>query len=191
MEATAGKKILIVEDSRANMLVLTTFIERFGMTALQAETGQKAVDLFKSESPDIVLLDVVLPDMDGFEIARQIRDYEHGDTWTPIIFLSSLGKDEDIERGIAAGGDDYLLKPVSEIVLGAKIRAMQRIIQREKACQARIIPNSISESSGTLAETRCADETIRPSARSLTTADDTFPEGVGVRFAMITSRCCR
>ncbi|MEN3372309.1 diguanylate cyclase [Dechloromonas sp. ZS-1] len=122
-------KILIVEDSRANMLVLTTFIERFGMTALQAETGQKAVDLFTSESPDIVLLDVVLPDMDGFEIARQIRDYEHGDTWTPIIFLSSLGKDEDIERGIAAGGDDYLLKPVSEIVLGAKIRAMQRIIQ--------------------------------------------------------------
>lgn len=122
-------KILIVEDSRANMLVLTTFIERFGMTALQAETGQKAIDLFKSESPDIVLLDVVLPDMDGFEIARRIRDHEHGDTWTPIIFLSSLGKDEDIERGIAAGGDDYLLKPVSEIVLGAKIRAMQRIIQ--------------------------------------------------------------
>lgn len=122
-------KILLVEDSRANMLVLKTFVERFGMTALQAEEGAKAIELFKTERPDIVLLDVVLPDMDGFEIAKTIRELEHGDAWTPIIFLSSLGKDEDIERGIAAGGDDYLHKPVSEVVLGAKIRAMQRIIQ--------------------------------------------------------------
>lgn len=122
-------KVLIVEDSRSNMLVLTAFIERFGMRAIPAINGEQAIALFASERPDIVLLDVVLPDMDGFEIAKALRASEKNDEWTPIIFLSSLGKDEDIERGIAAGGDDYLLKPVSEIVLGAKIRAMQRIIQ--------------------------------------------------------------
>lgn len=122
-------KILIVEDSRANLLVLTQYVERYGATAIPAENGEKAVAAFSRERPDLVLLDVILPDIDGFEVARRIRGLENPGDWTPIIFLSALGKDEDIEKGISAGGDDYLHKPVSEIVLDAKIRAMQRIIQ--------------------------------------------------------------
>jgi diguanylate cyclase (GGDEF)-like protein len=122
-------KILIVEDSRANLLVVTEYIQRIGATAVQAATGNQAIEVFQAEHPDIVLLDIILPDMDGFAVARQLRGLEENGGWTPIIFLSSLDKDEDIERGIAAGGDDYLAKPVSEVVLGAKIRAMQRIIQ--------------------------------------------------------------
>jgi diguanylate cyclase (GGDEF)-like protein len=62
-------------------------------------------------------------------VARQIRQIERPSDWTPIIFLSALNKDEDLEKGIAAGGDDYLHKPVSEVVLCAKVRAMQRIVQ--------------------------------------------------------------
>lgn len=122
-------KILIVEDSRSNLLVLTQYVEQFGAIALPAENGEKAVEIFSRERPDMVLLDVVLPDIDGFVVAKRIRAMENPGEWTPIIFLSSLGKDEDIERGISAGGDDYLHKPVSQIVLNAKIRAMQRIIQ--------------------------------------------------------------
>jgi diguanylate cyclase (GGDEF)-like protein len=122
-------KILIVEDSRASLLVVTEYVQRFGATAVQAATGNQAIEVFQAEHPDIVLLDIILPDMDGFAVARQLRGLEENGGWTPIIFLSSLDKDEDIERGIAAGGDDYLAKPVSEVVLGAKIRAMQRIIQ--------------------------------------------------------------
>ena len=122
-------KILVVEDSRANLLVLSEYVERLGAQALPAENGESAVELFTREAPDLVLLDVVLPDLDGFEVAKRIRGLEKPGDWTPIIFLSSLGSDADIEKGIAAGGDDYLHKPVSEIVLGAKIRAMQRIIQ--------------------------------------------------------------
>ena len=122
-------KILIVEDTRSNLLVLTQYVERLGATAFKAETGAQAIEIFQTEHPDIVLLDVVLPDTDGFAVAQRLRGLERAENWTPIIFLSSLGKDEDIERGIASGGDDYLLKPVSEVVLGAKIRAMQRIIQ--------------------------------------------------------------
>lgn len=122
-------KILIVEDSRSNLQVLTHYALRFGADVVPAETGEAAVAAFAEQTPDLVLLDVVLPDIDGFEVARRIRAMEKEGGWTPIIFLSSLGKDEDIERGIMAGGDDYLHKPVSEVVLGAKVRAMERLIQ--------------------------------------------------------------
>jgi len=121
-------KILVVEDTRSSRLLLTHRVERFGATAISAENGEEALAMFTQHQPDLVLLDVVLPDIDGFVVAQQIRASEKPGEWTPIIFLSSLGNDTDIERGITAGGDDYLRKPVSEIVLGAKIRAMQRLV---------------------------------------------------------------
>lgn len=121
-------KILIVEDSRSNLAVLRQYVERFGATAICAEDGETALHLFQQHRPDIVLLDIVLPTIDGLSVAIQIRAMEQAGEWAPIIFLSSLGKDDDIEKGIAAGGDDYLLKPVSEVVLSAKIRAMQRLV---------------------------------------------------------------
>ena len=121
-------KILVVEDSRTSLAVLTEYVRHVGATAFTAETGEAALEIFTRLRPDLVLLGIVLPDIDGFEIARKIRAMETPGEWTPIIFLSSLGDDLNIEKGIAAGGDDYLLKPVSEIVLGAKIRAMQRIV---------------------------------------------------------------
>ncbi len=129
-------RILIVEDSRANRLLLTQYVEKFGATVLPAETGERALTIYSRQRPDLILLDVVLPDIDGFTVARHIRAKEKPGDWTPIIFLSSLGNDDDIEKGIAAGGDDYLLKPVSDIVLGAKIRAMQRLVQMRSALLA-------------------------------------------------------
>ena len=126
-------KTLVIEDSTSSLRILCHHIERMGITPVPAETGAAGVDLFLSEHPDLILLDIVLPDIDGFEVARRIRQLEHPGDWTPIIFLTALNKDEDLEKGIAAGGDDYLHKPVSEIVLGAKIRAMQRIIQMRQS----------------------------------------------------------
>ena len=73
-----------------------------------------------------------MPDIDGFEIAKQIRASEHNDDWTAIIFLTSMTKDEDLARGIEVGGDDYLLKPISEVVLQAKMRAMQRLVEMQR-----------------------------------------------------------
>ncbi|MFN4325081.1 MAG: diguanylate cyclase [Azonexus sp.] len=122
-------KILIVEDSRTDLAVLRQYVEQAGATALCAENGEAALLLFEQNRPDLILLDIVLPGMDGLAVARQVRALENGNDWTPIIFLSSLGKDADIEQGIAAGGDDYLLKPVSAIILGAKIRAMRRLAE--------------------------------------------------------------
>jgi len=122
-------KILVVDDNRTNLVVVTKFIERLGCTPLQAQNGEQALEKFREDKPDIVLLDVMMPDIDGFEVARRIRGMEEPGDWTPIIFLSAMSADRDIEQGIAAGGDDYLTKPVSEMIFGAKVRAMQRIVQ--------------------------------------------------------------
>lgn len=122
-------KILIIEDSKSSLKLLCSHVQKIGIAPVPAETGASGIDLFLKERPDLVLLDIIMPDIDGYEVARQIRQLEPPGEWTPILFLSSMNKDKDIEKGIAAGGDDYLLKPVSEIVLAAKIRAMQRIIQ--------------------------------------------------------------
>ncbi len=163
-------KILVVEDSRANRLLLTQHVERFGAIALPAETGEAALAVFAHQRPDMVLLDVVLPDIDGFVVAQRIRAMEKQGDWTPIIFLSSLGDDASIEAGIAAGGDDYLLKPVSEIVLGAKIRAMQRLVlmrtsllaltQKLDAANKELVRISSSDGLTGVANRRFFDETI-------------------------------
>jgi len=126
-------KTLVIEDSKSSLKLLCDHITKMGITPLPATTGAIGIELFLSERPDLVLLDILMPDLDGYEVARQIRQLETPGDWTPIIFLSSLNEDKDIERGIAAGGDDYLLKPISEIVLASKIRAMQRIIQMRQS----------------------------------------------------------
>lgn len=127
-------KVLVVEDSKVTLKVLCNFLERMGISQLlKAETGAAAIELYRKERPDIILLDAQLPDIDGFEIAEQIRKTEKNDDWTAIIFLTSMTKDADLARGIEVGGDDYLLKPVSEVVLQAKVRAMQRLVEMQRS----------------------------------------------------------
>jgi len=97
-----------------------------GHTVILACDGGEAVALYERERPDLVLIDVMMPVHDGYEAARRMRTIRP-DEWAPIIFLSSMEADQDLDRAIEAGGDDYLVKPVSSVVLNAKIRAMQRI----------------------------------------------------------------
>ncbi|MDO8926198.1 MAG: diguanylate cyclase [Sideroxyarcus sp.] len=130
---TEALKVLVVEDSKVTLKVLCNFLERMGITQpLTAETGQDAIAQYRKEKPDIILLDAQLPDIDGFDIAKQIRASEQKDDWTAIIFLTSMTKDDDLARGIEVGGDDYLMKPVSEVVLHAKVRAMRRLVEMQR-----------------------------------------------------------
>lgn len=122
-------KILVVEDNPTSLQFVMHTVQTMGNIAVSASSGSEAIDAFLVERPDIVLLDMLLPDLGGPEVARQIRSLEAPSEWTPIIFLSARDSDEDLEQGIIAGGDDYLHKPASEVVLRAKIRAMQRIVQ--------------------------------------------------------------
>ena len=132
-KSNAELKVMVVEDSKVTMRALSNYLKRMGIAdPLTAETGEAAIALFREQRPDIVLLDAILPDIDGFDIAKEIRAAEKNDEWTAIIFLTSMDKDEDVERGIEAGGDDYLLKPISEVVLRAKISAMRRLVEMQR-----------------------------------------------------------
>lgn len=121
-------KVLVVEDTVTSATLICQMLAKMDLQTARARNGEEGLEAFRREKPDLVLLDVIMPDMDGFEVARRIRESEQGVDWTPIIFLSARANDEDLASGIAAGGDDYLIKPVSEIVLRAKIDAMRRIV---------------------------------------------------------------
>ena len=119
-------KVLIVDDSPTIRAALRGLVQKMGHSVIEAEDGSKALAIYAQDRPDLVLIDVVMPVMDGYEAARQMR-HSRPDEWVPIIFLSSKEADQDLDRAIEAGGDDYLVKPVSFVVLNAKIRALQRI----------------------------------------------------------------
>lgn len=119
-------KILIADDSKTNLALTTHALERLGHEVIGASNGKDAIAIFKKECPDLIILDVVMNGMDGFETAKKIRAV-NTKNWIPIIFLSANVDDESIKKGIDSGGDDYLTKPFSEITLAAKIKSMQRI----------------------------------------------------------------
>ncbi|MBS0367745.1 MAG: diguanylate cyclase [Proteobacteria bacterium] len=122
-------KALLIEDTLTSATLVSHQLRKIGIEPIVARNGEKGIEMFKQERPDLVLLDIIMPGMDGFEVARRIRQLEQAGEWTPILFLTARTSDEDLEKGIAVGGDDYLIKPVSETVLAAKVRAMQRIAQ--------------------------------------------------------------
>lgn len=119
-------KILVADDSKTTRTLLALSLKKLGHEVIEATNGQQALELFQKDRPDLIILDVIMEGIDGFECARMIRNI-NTDDWIPIIFLSGAVDDENIARGINAGGDDYLTKPYSEITLFAKIKAMQRI----------------------------------------------------------------
>ncbi len=121
-------KILVCDDSVVNRQIIGGYLQQMGHKAIYAENGQQAVELFTKYEPDLVLIDVEMPGMNGYEATREIRQscYDFSQ-WTPIIFVSSFIDDESIVKGIEAGADDYLTKPVSAAVLRAKIHAMRRL----------------------------------------------------------------
>jgi DNA-binding response OmpR family regulator len=124
-------KVLLAEDSQSNQMLLREYIEEAGHQVITVDNGQQAVDAFRDELPDLVILDIAMPIKDGIEAAKDIQklaESEHD--WLPIIFLSGMSQSHDLARGIDAGGDGYLIKPIDAVVLNAKLRAMQRIADR-------------------------------------------------------------
>ena len=125
-------KILVVDDTEANLGLFGKFIRRQGHEAITARNGREAVACFGEHRPDLVLMDVMMPEMDGYEATRQIRSLCN-DNWIPIIFMSAKVSVDDQVMGLEAGGDDYLTKPVNLKILAAKIDAMQRIAGLQQA----------------------------------------------------------
>lgn len=121
------KKILIIEDEPDMVRGLRDAITFEGFEVVSAKTGRQGIALVKQERPGLVLLDLMLPDLNGYEVCRQIR-YE--DPFTPIIMLTARSQEADKIRGLEAGADDYVTKPFSVGELLARIAAMFRRLDR-------------------------------------------------------------
>jgi len=121
-------KVLLAEDSRSNRMLISSYIQEFGHEVIAVNDGQAAVDAFINDRPDLVLMDVSMPVLDGFDATEKIRSIStQANDWVPVIFLSGLTQPEDIAKGIEVGGDDYLTKPIDPLILNAKLIAMNRI----------------------------------------------------------------
>lgn len=121
-------KILLVEDSATLRYAMRNYIIDAGHEPLLARSGEEALQLLENTPVDMIIMDVEMPGLNGFETTRLIREWLAGH-WIPIIFVTGLNEDENYREGIDAGGDDYLIKPVSFMIIKAKIRAMERIAE--------------------------------------------------------------
>ncbi|HEX5617045.1 MAG TPA: response regulator [Solirubrobacteraceae bacterium] len=119
-----GSAVILAADDDEDILQLVVFrLERSGYTVLQAHDGEEALRLALEHKPDLAVLDVMMPKMDGFEVTRRLRA-EEATRAMPIIMLTARAQDSDVEQGFDAGASDYLRKPFSPQELRARVQAI-------------------------------------------------------------------
>ncbi len=119
-------KILVVDDTPRNVKLLADLLEVKGYHVVTASSGREALAQMGAESPDLVLLDVVMPEMSGYEVCRKIRD-SSATAMLPVIMVTALDPAEERVKGIDAGADDFLTKPINQAELLARVRSLLRI----------------------------------------------------------------
>ncbi|HPE15339.1 MAG TPA: response regulator transcription factor [Oscillospiraceae bacterium] len=128
------RKVLIVEDESNIAQLLQLYLEKAGFETATAGDGIKGLELFRSFQPDLVLLDIMLPGMDGWAVCRKIR--ENGQT--PVIMLTAKGETEDKVTGLELGADDYIVKPFEMKEVVARIHAVLRRFSQEEPVSRRL-----------------------------------------------------
>jgi two-component system alkaline phosphatase synthesis response regulator PhoP len=129
------EKILIVDDEKKMVRVLKAALDNEGYVTFEAYDGEAALDIWRRQQPDLVVLDVMMPRMDGFEFCRRVRQKAD----TPIIILSARTQEPDKLEGLGLGADDYMTKPFSPRELVARIRALLRRFESRKDSQEQVI----------------------------------------------------
>jgi DNA-binding response OmpR family regulator len=129
-----GTRILAVEDDERIRSAVKLALEDEGWTVDEAGSGEEAIDLFARATPDVVLIDIMLPGIDGFELCRTLR--RHSDV--PIVMVTARNDTHDVVAGLEAGADDYLTKPFAPKELSARIRALLRRIRPIVAGHAKL-----------------------------------------------------
>ncbi|CAN5409580.1 response regulator transcription factor [soil metagenome] len=124
-----GERLLLVDDEEHLRSMLEAALRHTGFEVFPVATGRAALDAVDEVEPDLVVLDVMLPDLDGFEVCRRLR---HAGNRTPVLFLTARDATDDKVRGLTMGGDDYLAKPFSLDELVARISAVLRRTGTEK-----------------------------------------------------------
>lgn len=115
-------KILVVDDEKGLVRIIRLNLEHDGFEVVEANNGAQAMDKLRATLPDLVLLDVMMPDLDGFTVLKMIREVGS----TPVIMLTAKGEENDKVRGLEMGADDYVTKPFSPRELTSRIRAVLR-----------------------------------------------------------------
>ena len=118
-------KVLVVDDHPFSRMVASELLALDGYNVLEAENGPSAIDLVLAEDPDIILLDVMMPGMDGYEVCRRLKADDHT-RLIPVVFVTALHDRQARLRGIEAGGDDFLIKPFDELELSARVKSLIR-----------------------------------------------------------------
>ena len=130
METRRRRKVLIIDDIEDDVRIIEKCLKPYGYEVLTAENGEKGLELAKSEQPDVILLDIMMPGIDGYAVCEELRsDYSTRDI--PIIFVSAKVEPPDIIEGFQRGGDDYITKPFSLQELAARVNAAARIKERQ------------------------------------------------------------
>src|SRR3974377_797371 len=119
-------KILVVDDTETNIKLLRALLKGGGYEVVTAACGMDALNAAASENPDLILLDIMMPDLTGYEVCQRLRS-EPVTRQTPIVFLTALHEMEDHMKGMDVGGDDVLTKPINKLELLTRVRSLLRL----------------------------------------------------------------
>lgn len=131
----AQAKILVVDDTPANVKLLVAMLESQNYAVITADSGSKAMAQLTKENPDLVLLDVMMPELNGYQVCQRIRENSQT-TLLPVIMVTALDPAKERVKGIEAGADDFLTKPINPVELLARVRSLLRIRELHNAVQA-------------------------------------------------------
>jgi DNA-binding response OmpR family regulator len=124
---TKNKKILIVDDEERMLRFIRLNLEHDGFQVIEAVKGHEALDKMRTGMPDLILLDIMLPDLDGFEVLKMVREISS----IPIIMLTAKGEEDDRVKGLELGADDYVTKPFSPRELVSRVKAVLRRVEKD------------------------------------------------------------
>src|SRR5260370_5709209 len=127
-----SRKVLIIEDEEGIIHLLNLYLKDAGYDVIAASDGVDGLALHARTCPDLVILDIMLPALDGFEVCRRIRAWSK----TPILMLTARGDENDRIQGLDLGADDYLVKPFSPRELVSRVRAILRRVEGQQASEA-------------------------------------------------------
>jgi two-component system cell cycle response regulator len=122
----AESTVLVVDDNDQNLELLVAYLDTLGCRVCTAADGIEALDKVRDEPPDLILLDIMMPRMSGFEVCQKLKSNPHTRD-IPIIMVTALNELADIERGVESGTDDFISKPVSRLELITRVKSLLRV----------------------------------------------------------------
>jgi putative two-component system response regulator len=126
MYSNAAKKILVIDDELLNIKLLNTYLQAESYQVLNAQSGAKGLEIAIQQTPDLILLDIMMQDMDGYEVARKLKDQPLTQP-IPIIMVTSLSDRDSRLKALQAGAEEFLTKPVDRTELWVRVRNLLRL----------------------------------------------------------------